>query len=287
MQGKQSKILGSMSRFLERIAQQYLNSFPAQLFVLTIGIFSAIYFVMTTYDIPSSYEIDLIVESIVFVVFVIDFLLQLSVPSSPYPFSFQGIADTLSMFPFISIFFEGKAVYNSLHTFNWLGFLKFFRLTKILPFFEAERTYKFGEVRDHDHVSVQVSQVTYQVVRLVVIIITFIFMSSGAVFALSANSEHGAFAFEWDERDHLTFLQSLYFCVVTIATVGYGDITPRTGRAQALTIVIIVLSFGIIPSMLANVFSALVNSPRYAGSYRVPFGHKHVCLCGIGKFLQC
>ena len=51
------------------------------------------------------------------------------------------------------------------------------------------------------------------------------------------------------------WLDSLYFCVVTLATVGFGDLTPTTELGKAFAIVYIFLGLGLIAtfaSMLAQ-----------------------------------
>ena len=46
-----------------------------------------------------------------------------------------------------------------------------------------------------------------------------------------------------DETSPLTFLDSVYFCLVTMSTVGYGDITPFSGRAKMVTMYLIFTIF--------------------------------------------
>lgn len=43
-----------------------------------------------------------------------------------------------------------------------------------------------------------------------------------------------------------TILDSIYFCVVTLSTVGYGDITPKTALGKIFTIFYILAGIGII-----------------------------------------
>lgn len=51
--------------------------------------------------------------------------------------------------------------------------------------------------------------------------------------------------------EKLSWLDSLYFCVVTLATVGYGDITPKTPFGKLFTTFYILIGIGI--------FAAVVN----------------------------
>jgi hypothetical protein len=49
------------------------------------------------------------------------------------------------------------------------------------------------------------------------------------------------------------WLDALYFCVITLATIGYGDLTPKTPIGKAFTIVFVLIGIG----MLAAFFSKL------------------------------
>ena len=50
-----------------------------------------------------------------------------------------------------------------------------------------------------------------------------------------------------------TIIQSLYFSVVTMCTVGYGDFTPETAEAQVFTIFYILIGLGIFVALLSSV----------------------------------
>ena len=58
--------------------------------------------------------------------------------------------------------------------------------------------------------------------------------------------------FYWRFEDW-TVIEALYFCIVTLATVGFGDFTPTTAGTQIFTIVYILTGFGVLVALLTSV----------------------------------
>ncbi len=58
--------------------------------------------------------------------------------------------------------------------------------------------------------------------------------------------------FYWQFEDW-TIVESLYFSIVTLTTVGYGDLSPSTAGTQIFTIVYILTGIGIFVALLASV----------------------------------
>jgi voltage-gated potassium channel len=50
-----------------------------------------------------------------------------------------------------------------------------------------------------------------------------------------------------------SYLDSLYFCVITLTTVGYGDFSPQTDEGKLFTIFYIILGLGIILGFINTV----------------------------------
>jgi voltage-gated potassium channel len=50
-----------------------------------------------------------------------------------------------------------------------------------------------------------------------------------------------------------TFIEALYFSIVTLTTVGYGDFSPTTAGTQIFTIVYILTGFGVLVALLTSV----------------------------------
>jgi hypothetical protein len=54
-------------------------------------------------------------------------------------------------------------------------------------------------------------------------------------------------------------LDALYFSVVTMATVGYGDLSPKTEFGKAFTIIFILVGVGILVTFASRVVNAMVD----------------------------
>lgn len=64
--------------------------------------------------------------------------------------------------------------------------------------------------------------------------------------------------------EHLSWIDSIYFCTVTLATVGYGDITPKTDIGKLFTSVYILGGIGI----FATFASLLIKNGAVKREYR-------------------
>jgi hypothetical protein len=53
-----------------------------------------------------------------------------------------------------------------------------------------------------------------------------------------------------------SLLNAFYFCVVSLATVGYGDLTPTTAVAKAFTVVYLLLGVGVLVGFLTQISDA-------------------------------
>ena len=61
----------------------------------------------------------------------------------------------------------------------------------------------------------------------------------------------GVLVYHWLEG--WSFLDALYFCVVSLATVGYGDLTPTTPLAKLFTIIYLINGIGILLALFDRI----------------------------------
>lgn len=57
-------------------------------------------------------------------------------------------------------------------------------------------------------------------------------------------------------------LDAAYFCAITLATVGYGDLVPVTRLGRLLTMVYIIIGLGLLGAFIATVTSVSMNETK-------------------------
>lgn len=72
----------------------------------------------------------------------------------------------------------------------------------------------------------------------------------------------GTFLFHWIEG--WNYLDSLYFCVISLATVGYGDFTPDTPLGKVLAIIYIINGIGILLALFDRIRAVRTRSREAA-----------------------
>ena len=135
---------------------------------------------------------------------------------------------------------------------QWLILARFLRVFKLLRLTELRSTtFLFN------------SELTRGVFSVAITILAFIVLGGGLIFLIESAFTYGV---------SMTYQQALYFMVVTISTVGYGDITPHTIVGQIAIMLIILLAIIVVPLVTSDLVSSISEHYKYGLPYtsRIP-----------------
>ncbi len=196
--------------------------------VLLIAILASIVFVMleTVEEFDRKYHTFLnISEWVITILFTIEYIARLIAVKRPakYIFSFYGIIDLLSTIPkYLSFFFVGS---QSLVALRALRLLRVFRILKLARYV-GESNRLLVALRNS---RAKISVFLFFVVILCVILGTIMYLIEGG-----------------EASGFTSIPRSVYWAIVTLTTVGYGDIAPVTALGQFIAAIIMIMGYGII-----------------------------------------
>jgi len=180
------------------------------------------------------------IEWSVTILFTIEYILRLICIKKPlrYITSFLGTIDLLAIIPsYLSVFYAGA---NSLLVFRSLRLLRVFRIFKLTHFI-TEMQFLGSAIR----ASLKKISIFMSIVLMLVIIL-------GSVMYLVEERQNG----------FTSIPQSIYWAIVTITTVGYGDISPVTTGGKLVASIIMLMGYGIIAVPTGIVTNEMVNAAR-------------------------
>ncbi len=176
-------------------------------------------------EIDEQYHDKLIMaEWVVTIIFTIEYFLRIICIRKPssYVFSFYGIIDLLSTIPlYLSYFIAGS---QALLAVRALRLLRIFRILKLVRFLGEASMLKKALRESRAKITVFI----YTVLILSVIMGTLMYL------------------IESREAGFTSIPRSIYWTIVTLTTVGYGDIAPQTNLGQVIATFIMILGYGII-----------------------------------------
>ena len=178
-------------------------------------------------SIDQRYRMQLATAEWVFtIIFTIEYFLRIWLVRRPlkYIFSFYGIVDLLSCLPsYIALAFGGGTHYAVIRL---LRLLRMFRVLKMISHVRGANTIMRGLAASRAKVTV----FFFAVLILAMIAGTLMFIVEG---------KHEGTSFT-------NIPVSIYYSIVTITTLGFGDITPQTALGQFFTSIMVLAGYAII-----------------------------------------
>ena len=179
------------------------------------------------------------------VIFTIEYVLRLwtVAHARSYALSFLGIVDLLAILPtYLSAFFSGP---QSLAVVRGIRLLRVFRVFKLVRFVREG-----SELADALYASRR--KIAVFVAGVICIAVVF-----GTVMYL----------IEDDESGFTSIPTSIYWAIVTMTTVGYGDVAPSTALGRLLSGILMILGYSIIvvPTGIVSAEIARTDTPPRRG----------------------
>ena len=186
-------------------------------------------------------------EWIITIFFTLEYIARIITVKKPkhYIFSFYGIIDFIATIPlYLSFIFIGS---NYLLTVRALRLLRVFRILKITRYVgEGNKLRK----------SLIASRVKI-----------FIFIFAILIVAVIAGTL--MYLIEGEESGFKSIPVSVYWCIVTLTTVGFGDIAPVTAAGRFLATFIMILGYGVIAVPTAIISTQYMSRDREEGSVQL------------------
>ena len=193
----------------------------------------------------------IIAEWVFTILFTIEYFLRILSVKKPlrYVFSFYGLADLLAIIPtYLSFFIPGT---HYLLIIRVLRLLRIFRILKLTEYTTEARVITSALKASRRKISVFVAAVLAMVTVI------------GALMYVIEGEEHG----------FTDIPTSIYWAIVTLTTVGYGDLSPKTPLGKMLASLVMIIGYGVIAVPTGIVTAELTRQGKETSSEVCPECH--------------
>lgn len=180
------------------------------------------------------------------ILFTLEYILRLISVTRPlaYARSFFGVVDLVAILPtYVSLIYPGG---QYLLVIRLLRILRVFRVLKLVKYIGESRQLMKALTASRRKITIFI----FAVLTLVTILGSFMYLIEGR------------------DNGFTSIPRSIYWAVVTLTTVGYGDITPQTTLGQLVSMMIMILGYGIIAVPTGIVTAEMTSSFRSRGGIR-------------------
>lgn len=187
-----------------------------------------------------------VLEWIFMIIFTVEYILRIICVDNRlrYLTSFFGIIDLLAILPtLISLFFPAG---------------QFLLIVRILRLFRLFRVFKMSRYIKESSVLLKALKVSFPKIIIFIFTMIFIAMLVGSLMYIIEGPENG----------YTSIPQSMYWAIVTVTTVGYGDISPQTTLGKMIASILMISSYGIlaVPTGIVTFELAQLSKKPYSGN---------------------
>lgn len=175
------------------------------------------------------------------VIFTVEYLLRIWVSKKPfsYIFSFYGIIDILAILPFYLVGFLD---------------LRFLRAFRILRIFRALKVIRYNKAIQRFGLAFKL--VKEEIVLFIACTLILIFITSAGIYYFENEAQPETFK---------SIFHSAWWSIVTLTTVGYGDVYPITLGGRIFTFFVLMIGVGLVTVPAGLVASALSKAREIEG----------------------
>ena len=154
-------------------------------------------------------------------IFSIEYLLRISVSKKPlsYIFSFYGIIDFLAVIPYYLSSID-------------LRFLRAFRIFRI---FRAFKLIRYNKALNRFQIAYRI--VKEELMLFMIVILILLFIVSAGIYFFENEAQPDVFK---------SIFHSAWWSIVTLTTVGYGDVYPITVLGKIFTFFVLIIGVGVV-----------------------------------------
>lgn len=170
-------------------------------------------------------------EWLLTIVFTIEYVARLSCVRHPvrYARSFWGIVDLLSVLPSYLVFFLG----DSAKSFAILRSVRLLRVFRVLKLWRM--------MSQADELSDAIWRSRDKIIVFLCVVLVAVTISGALMYHIET-----VLASDPRDSDFTSIPQSMYWAIVTMTTVGYGDVVPHTTIGKLISAILILLGYSLI-----------------------------------------
>ena len=211
------------------------------LLLITI-LFSIIIIMLETVSFfKEKYETEfLIIEFVITGLFTVEYILRIISERKPikYIFSFYGVIDLLSILPtYLSLFITGTKPFTVIRA---VRFLRVFRILEMSNYTMGSKTLVLALYRSR-----------HKIIVFIISMLTLVIILGAIMYTV-----------ESAEAGFTSIPRSIYWAIITITTVGYGDIAPVTSLGQLIASFIMLVGYSIIAVPTGIVSAEIVRDEK-------------------------